>query len=52
MIVKPLDGHGGAGVFLVAARTATSADSESVTQFDQPIMAQRYIRKSATATSA
>lgn len=45
MIVKPLDGHGGAGVFLVTATDRNlGAILETVTQFEsRPIMAQRYI---------
>jgi glutathione synthase len=45
MIVKPLDGHGGEGVFLVtAADRNLGAILETVTQFEtRPIMAQRYI---------
>ncbi|HEY6419897.1 MAG TPA: glutathione synthase [Candidatus Binataceae bacterium] len=45
MIVKPLDGHGGEGVFLVTAGDRNlGAILETVTQFEtRPIMAQRYI---------
>jgi glutathione synthase len=45
MIVKPLDGHGGAGVFLVSVGDRNlGAILETVTRFEtQPIMAQRYI---------
>jgi glutathione synthase len=45
MIVKPLDGHGGEGVFLVGARDRNlGAIVEAVTQYEtRPIMAQRYI---------
>ncbi len=45
MIVKPLDGHGGAGVFLVGEKDRNlGAILESVTHFEtQPIMAQRYL---------
>ena len=45
MIVKPLDGHGGEGVFLVGAGDRNlGAILETVTQYEtRPIMAQRYI---------
>jgi glutathione synthase len=45
MIVKPLDGHGGEGVFLVGARDRNlGAIVEAVTHYEmRPIMAQRYI---------
>jgi glutathione synthase len=45
MIVKPLDGHGGEGVFHVAARDRNlGAILETVTQYEtRPIMAQRYL---------
>jgi glutathione synthase len=45
MIVKPLDGHGGEGVFLVGTGDRNlGAILETVTQFEsRPIMAQRYI---------
>src|SRR6266446_4975809 len=45
IIVKPLDGHGGEGVFLVTAIDRNlGAILETVTQFEtRPIMAQRYI---------
>ncbi|HSU90814.1 MAG TPA: glutathione synthase [Sporolactobacillaceae bacterium] len=45
MIVKPLDGHGGEGVFLVTTTDRNlGAILETVTQFEsRPIMAQRYI---------
>jgi glutathione synthase len=45
MIVKPLDGHGGEGVFLVGVGDRNlGAILETVTQFEtRPIMAQRYI---------
>ena len=45
MIVKPLDGHGGEGVFLVTTKDRNlGAILETVTQFEtRPIMAQRYI---------
>ncbi|MGH7878605.1 MAG: glutathione synthase, partial [Candidatus Binataceae bacterium] len=45
MIVKPLDGHGGEGVFYAAAGDRNlNAILESVTQFEsRPVMAQRYI---------
>jgi glutathione synthase len=45
MIVKPLDGHGGEGVFLASASDRNlNAILESVTQFEtRPIMGQRYI---------
>ena len=45
MIVKPLDGHGGEGVFLVTAKDRNlGAILETVTHFEsRPIMAQRYI---------
>ncbi len=45
MIVKPLDGHGGEGVFLVTAGDRNlGAILETVTHFEtRPIMAQRYI---------
>src|SRR5712672_452106 len=45
MIVKPLDGHGGEGVFLVTTSDRNlGAILETVTQFEsRPIMAQRYI---------
>jgi glutathione synthase len=45
MIVKPLDGHGGEGVFLVTAKDRNrGAILEAVTQYEsRPIMAQRYI---------
>jgi glutathione synthase len=45
MIVKPLDGHGGEGVFLAAAKDRNlGAILETVTQFEtRLIMAQRYI---------
>ena len=45
MIVKPLGGHGGEGVFLVSVGDRNlGAILETVTRFEtQPIMAQRYI---------
>ena len=45
MIVKPLDGHGGEGVFHVSARDRNlGAILETVTQYEtRPIMAQRYL---------
>jgi glutathione synthase len=45
MIVKPLDGHGGEGVFHAHARDRNlNAILETVTHFEtRPIMAQRYI---------
>src|SRR5271156_6478706 len=45
MIVKPLDGHGGEGVFLVTTKDRNrGAILEAVTQYEsRPIMAQRYI---------
>ncbi len=45
MIVKPLDGHGGEGVFLVEAGDRNlGAILETVTQYEtRPIMGQRYI---------
>src|SRR5271163_1516947 len=45
MIVKPLDGHGGEGVFLVTAKDRNlGAILETVTQYEtRPIMAQRYL---------
>jgi glutathione synthase len=45
MIVKPLDGHGGEGVFLAHTRDRNlNAILESVTRFEtRPIMGQRYI---------
>jgi glutathione synthase len=45
MIVKPLDGHGGEGVFHANARDRNlNAILESVTHFEtRPIMGQRYI---------
>ena len=45
MIVKPLDGHGGEGVFLVTAKDRNiGAILETVTQFESRlIMAQRYL---------
>jgi glutathione synthase len=45
MIVKPLDGHGGEGVFLVHSLDRNvGAILEMVTQFERrPIMAQRYL---------
>jgi glutathione synthase len=45
MIVKPLDGHGGEGVFHAQARDRNlNAILETVTRFEtRPIMAQRYI---------
>ena len=45
MIVKPLDGHGGEGVFLVTTKDRNlGAILETVTQYEsRPIMAQRYI---------
>ena len=45
MVVKPLDGHGGEGVFLAHAGDRNlNAILEAVTQFEsRPIMAQRYI---------
>ncbi len=45
MIVKPLDGHGGEGVFHAHARDRNlNAILETVTRFEtRPIMAQRYI---------
>ena len=45
MIVKPLDGHGGEGVFLASADDRNlNAILEAVTRFEsRPIMAQRYI---------
>lgn len=45
MIVKPLDGHGGQGVFFVhTADRNLGAILESITNFEShPIMAQRYL---------
>jgi glutathione synthase len=45
MIVKPLDGHGGEGVFLVTTKDRNiGAILETVTQFESRlIMAQRYL---------
>ncbi|MGH8013660.1 MAG: glutathione synthase [Candidatus Binataceae bacterium] len=45
MIVKPLDGHGGEGVFLARAEDRNlNAILETVTRFEsRPIMAQRYL---------
>ena len=45
MIVKPLDGHGGEGVFLASADDRNlNAILEAVTHFEsRPIMAQRYL---------
>jgi glutathione synthase len=45
MIVKPLDGHGGEGVFHVASADRNlGAILETVTQYEtRPIMAQRYL---------
>ena len=45
MIVKPLDGHGGEGVFLASAEDRNlNAILEAVTHFEsRPIMAQRYL---------
>jgi glutathione synthase len=45
MIVKPLDGHGGEGVFLVSTKDRNlGAILETVTQYEtRLIMAQRYI---------
>src|SRR5215470_18101499 len=45
MIVKPLDGHGGEGVFFVHSGDRNlGAILESVTRFEtRPIMAQRYV---------
>src|SRR5215470_6237056 len=45
MIVKPLDGHGGEGVFLVTTKDRNlGAILETVTQYEsRPIMAQRYL---------
>jgi glutathione synthase len=45
MIVKPLDGHGGEGVFLARSGDRNlNAILETVTQFEtRPIMGQRYI---------
>ncbi len=45
MIVKPLDGHGGEGVFLVGTGDRNlGAILETVAQYEtRPIMAQRYI---------
>ncbi len=45
IVVKPLDGHGGEGVFVVSAGDRNvNAIFETVTQFQtRPIMAQRYI---------
>ncbi|MGH7813890.1 MAG: glutathione synthase [Candidatus Binataceae bacterium] len=45
MIVKPLDGHGGEGVFYVSTGDRNlNAILETVTRFEtRPIMAQRYI---------
>ena len=45
MIVKPLDGHGGEGVFFVHRGDRNlGAILESVTRFEtRPIMAQRYV---------
>src|SRR5258708_30323531 len=45
MIVKPLDGHGGEGVFLATAKDRNlGAILETVTQFETPlIMAQRSL---------
>ncbi|MFZ0659921.1 MAG: glutathione synthase [Candidatus Binataceae bacterium] len=45
MIVKPLDGHGGEGVFYVeTADRNLGAILESITHFEtRPIMAQRYL---------
>jgi glutathione synthase len=45
MVVKPLDGHGGEGVFLVSSTDRNlNAILETVTKFEsQPVMAQRYL---------
>jgi glutathione synthase len=45
MVIKPLDGHGGEGVFvLVRGDRNLNAILETATQFEsRPIMAQRYI---------
>ena len=45
MIVKPLDGHGGEGVFLAHMRDRNlNAILEAVTRFEsRPIMGQRYV---------
>ncbi len=45
MVIKPLDGHGGEGVFvLVRGDRNLNAILETATQFEKrPIMAQRYI---------
>ncbi|MGC1676871.1 MAG: glutathione synthase [Candidatus Binataceae bacterium] len=45
MIVKPLDGHGGEGVFYIhTADRNLGAILESITRFEtRPIMAQRYL---------
>ncbi len=45
MVVKPLDGHGGEGVFVVSPHDRNlNSILETVTQFEtRPIMAQRYI---------
>ena len=53
MIVKPLDGHGGEGVFLVTTKDRNiGAILETVTQFESRlIMAQRYLPRRARATS-
>jgi glutathione synthase len=47
MIVKPLDGHGGEGVFLVTTKDRNiGAILETVTQYEsRPIMAQRYLHE-------
>jgi glutathione synthase len=47
MIVKPLDGHGGEGVFLARAGDRNlGAILESVTRFEsRPIMAQKYLEQ-------
>jgi glutathione synthase len=50
MIVKPLDGHGGEGVFLVHGKDRNlNAILETVTRFEtRPVMGQRYLAEIRT----
>ena len=45
MVIKPLDGHGGEGVFVLARGDRNlNAIIETATRFEtRPIMAQRYL---------
>jgi len=53
MIVKPLDGHGGAGVFLVGSKDRTRRDSRIGDAYRNATQSWRAVYSgSATATSA